>query len=135
MLQDHTNYPLCSSGRLLTQGALNISTKKSFTCNLLQPENAWVDSDIFTNWFHEHFVPSVTKHFKERGMPVKALLLLDNAPAHPDVSSLVSKDGNIKAKYLPANTTAIIQPIDQGVLEATKKEIQKVSSTKAPVGR
>ena len=56
---------------------------------------------------------------------IKALLLLDNAPSHPDVSTLVSKDGNIKALYLPPNTTALFQPMDQGVIEAMKRRYQK----------
>ena len=51
----------------------------------------------FYEWFHNHFVPAVTKHLKEKGIAVKALLLPDNAPSHPDATTLVSKDGNIKA--------------------------------------
>lgn len=70
-------------------------------------------------------MPSVKKRLTEKGLPVKALLLLDNAPAHPDVSNLVSECGGIKALYLPANTTAIIQPMDQGVLEATKRRYKR----------
>lgn len=65
------------------------------------------------------------KYLKERGVTVKALLLLDNAPSHPDVSTLISKDGNIKAMYLPPNTTALFQPMDQGVIEAMKKRYRK----------
>ena len=72
-------------------------------------KNACLDSYIyiFSEWFHKHFVPAVTKYVKERGLTIKALLLLDNAPSHPDLSSLVSQDGNIKALFLPPNTTAL----------------------------
>ncbi len=63
-------------------------------------------------------------HDRERETS-QALLLLDNAPAHPDVSSLTSQDGNIKAMFLPPNTTAIIQPMDQGVLEAMKRNYKR----------
>lgn len=38
---------------------------------------------IFLDWFHKEFVPSVKMHMTEKGLPIKALLLLDNAPAHP----------------------------------------------------
>ena len=38
---------------------------------------------------------------KEQGLLVKALLLLDNAPAYPEATSIVSKEGDIKATYLP----------------------------------
>ena len=62
---------------------------------------------------------------KERGLTVKALLLLDNAPSHPDLPTLVSKDGNIKALFLPPNTTSLFQPMDQGVIEAMKRRYRK----------
>ena len=56
---------------------------------------------------------------------MKSLLLLDNAPVHPDSASLVSKEGDIKAMFLPTNTTALVQPMDQGVLEAMKRRYCK----------
>ena len=88
-------------------------------------KNAWVNSNIFSDWFHNKFVPAVTRHMKEKGLPVKALLLLDNAPVHPDSASLVSKEGDIKAMFLPTNTTTLVQPMDQGVLEAMKRRYRK----------
>jgi hypothetical protein len=36
--------------------------------------------------------------------------------AHPSADVLISKDGKIKAMFLPKNTTALIQTIDQGIL-------------------
>ena len=60
-----------------------------------------------------------------KNLPVKALLLLDNAPAHPDESVLLSSDKSIKAMFLPPNTTALIQPMDQGVLESLKRRYRK----------
>ncbi len=55
----------------------------------------------------------------------KALLLLDNDPSHSDEIRLVSKDKKITAMFLPANTTALIQPMDQGVLQAMKNRYMK----------
>jgi len=37
----------------------------------------------------------------------------------------MSNDGCIKAMFLPLNTTALIQPIDQGVLEALKRRYRR----------
>ena len=88
-------------------------------------KNAWADAAIFTDWFNCHFIPSVKKHLIQRGLTPKALLLLDNAPAHPDCSVLVSQDKAIKAMFLPPNTTALIQPMDQGVLEALKRRYRR----------
>lgn len=56
---------------------------------------------------------------------VKALLLLDNAPSHPGIATLVCKDSNITAMFLPPNTTSLFQPMDQGVLEALKRRYRK----------
>jgi hypothetical protein len=62
------------------------------------------------------FVPSVQRHLKNKHLEPKALLLLDNCPAHPPADSLISKDGRIRVMYLPKNTTALIQPLDQGIM-------------------
>ena len=56
-----------------------------------------------------------------RGLTKRAILLLDNAPSHPNVESLCSSDGEISCLYLPPNTTSLIQPMDQGVLETIKR--------------
>ena len=88
-------------------------------------KSAWVTSEIFSDWFHGEFVPSVKKHLSEIGLTVKALLLLDNAPSHPDETVLQSSDKCIKAMFLPPNTTALIQPMDQGVLESLKRRCRK----------
>lgn len=84
-----------------------------------------MDSQIFSQWFHDEFVPGVQKHLKDRGLEPKVVLLLDNAPSHPDEAMLVSKDKKITAIFLPPNTTALIQPMDQGVLEALKRRYKK----------
>ncbi|XP_027429060.1 jerky protein homolog [Zalophus californianus] len=77
--------------------------------------NAWVDKEIFSDWFHHIFVPSVKEHFRAAGLPEdsKAILLLDNARARPRESELAS--GNIFTVFLPATVTALIQPMDQGI--------------------
>ena len=62
---------------------------------------------------------------QEMGLGAKALLLLDNAPTHPAATNLVSKEGTIRAMYLPPNTTALFQPMDQGVVEAFKRRYRK----------
>ena len=55
----------------------------------------------------------------------KAVLVLDNCSAHPEASELVSADGKIFAHFLPANVTSLIQPMDQGVLQAIKMRYRK----------
>jgi hypothetical protein len=75
-----------------------------------------MDREVFENWFHKHFLPEVRAFLKERRLPQKAVLLIDNAPSHPKESVLTSDDGIILVKFLPPappNATAIIQPMDQ----------------------
>lgn len=47
---------------------------------------------------------------------VKALILLDNCLAYPQVEQLTSDDKMIWCMFLLANTTSLIQPMDQGVI-------------------
>ena len=61
---------------------------------------------------------------KAKNLPVKALLFMDNVPSHPSIQLLQSQDGNIKCLFLPPNTS-LIQPMDQGVLESTKRRYRK----------
>jgi hypothetical protein len=55
-------------------------------------------------------------HLCSKKLEVKALLLLDHCPAQAPADVLKSKDVKIKAMFLPKNTTALIQPMDQGIV-------------------
>jgi hypothetical protein len=81
----------------------------------------WMNQEIFKQWFDQHFVPQVREYLKSKGLPQKAVLVLDNAPSHPNEMCLKSDDGKIFVKYLPPNVTALIQPMDQGVLACVKR--------------
>lgn len=68
---------------------------------------AWMNREVFTDWFKTRFIPEVHQHLGSTGLPQKAVLLLDNAPSHPNEDILKSEDGNICVKYLlPPNVTA-----------------------------
>lgn len=83
-------------------------------------KSAWMNVKIFKKWFHEFFVPEVSAFQTENNLPIGALLLLDNAPSHPDQCELVSSDGKIAAMYMPPNVTPLIQPMDQNIIKVTK---------------
>jgi hypothetical protein len=87
--------------------------------------NAWVDMKLFEEWFFQEFIPLVRKFFQERKLSEKALLLLDNAPAYPSTDVLRSEDGAFKCLFLPPNTTSLVQPMDQSVLENMKRRYRK----------
>lgn len=83
---------------------------------------AWVTRQFFTEWFEEVFVPSVKKYLEEENLPFKALLVLDNAPAHPpELENLSGESGFIQVKFLPPSTTPFIQPMNQQIISNFKK--------------
>ncbi|XP_039627277.1 jerky protein homolog-like [Polypterus senegalus] len=87
-------------------------------------KKAWMDRALFQEWFDKQFVPKVKAFNKENGLPPRALLLIDNAPSHPEEMQVVCDD--IKAIFLPPNVTSILQPMDQGVLQALKQNYRKM---------
>lgn len=93
---------------------------------------AWVTRLLFMDWMHDVFAPSVRKYLEERGLPVKCLLLLDNAPAHPPSleEELQGDLEFIKVKFLPPNTTPLLQPMDQQVIASFKKLYTKALFTR-----
>lgn len=87
---------------------------KKISLNLL-PVNwysnrkAWMTNDIMTEWLSQF----------DRKMAVqkrKNLLFLDNAASHPRDLNL----RNITIYFLPPNTTAFCQPLDQGIIQNFK---------------
>lgn len=52
----------------------------------------------------------------------KIILLIGNASCHKVTTSL----SNIEVKFLPPNTTALIQPLDQGIIHAFKYQYRQI---------
>ncbi|XP_056646093.1 tigger transposable element-derived protein 1-like [Diorhabda sublineata] len=77
-------------------------------------KKAGVTSAIFCDWFRKCFVSEVEK----QNLDFKALLLLDNSPGHP--RELETMHPNIKVSFLLPNTTALLQLMDQGIIQAFK---------------
>ncbi|XP_015127113.1 jerky protein homolog-like [Diachasma alloeum] len=71
---------------------------------------------LFEEWFKNQFVPEVEQYLLSQGLPPKAILLMDNCSAHP--ANLVVN--GIRVEFLPPNTTALMQPMDQGCLQNIK---------------
>jgi len=57
----------------------------------------------------------------------KIILLIDNYNAHPDINELL---WNIKLGFLPANTTNVLQPLDQSVIKNFKFHYRKMLLSK-----
>lgn len=76
---------------------------------------SWMTSQLFEKILHEWDTDL-------RRKKKKMLLLVDNCPAHPHVASLQC----IKLVFLPANTTSVLQPMDQGVIQTLKVNFRKL---------
>lgn len=98
---------------------------KNLPVDYFNQKKGWMNRDIFQQWFEKIFVPEVRKHLDSKNLPNKAVLLIDNAPSHPCTSVLKSSDRQIFAKFLPPNVTALIQPMDQGVIATMKRTYRK----------
>ena len=91
--------------------------------------SAWMTATIFEEWFHKDFAQLVRHHLRRAGLKEKAVLLLDNCPAHPPGSTL--HGGKIRAYFLPPNTTSKIQPLDLGVIASFKRHNRRHLMQKA----
>jgi hypothetical protein len=66
------------------------------------------------------FLPLVRCHLHSKKLKENALSSLDHCPAHPSADALKLKDGQTKFVFLPTNTIALIQPVDQALLKSSK---------------
>ncbi|XP_071053235.1 jerky protein homolog-like [Onthophagus taurus] len=115
--------PLLCIGKSKNPRSFKGTEMKHFPVCYKYQTKAWMNQDIFKAWFFEEFVPSVKKHLKSKHLPERAMLLLDNAP---EERTLQTADGQIFVQYLPPNVTALLQPMDQGVIDACKRRFRKI---------
>ncbi|XP_068205598.1 tigger transposable element-derived protein 1-like [Palaemon carinicauda] len=81
-------------------------------------KKAWVTLAVFEDRLINNFVPSVEWYCIKKGIPFQVLLVLDNAPGHP--AQLGDFHPNVKVVYLPPNTMALLQPMNQGEIASFK---------------
>jgi hypothetical protein len=109
--------PIVYIHKFTTPHCLRNINKRNLPVDYYVQPSAWMTAEIFQKWFKERFVPLVREYLISRNLETKAVLLLDNAPCHPYIES---DDAMIKCMFLPANTTSLIQPMDQCVISALK---------------
>ncbi|KAF7235332.1 Tigger transposable element-derived protein 1 [Varanus komodoensis] len=93
---------------------------------------AWVTRQLFMEWLHEVFAPTVKKYLSDNQLPERCLLLMDSAPAHPPalVDEMDAECDFIKVRFLPPSTTPLLQPMDQRVICSFKKLYTKALFTR-----
>lgn len=72
-------------------------------------KKAWMTGFLFKEW-----ITAFNRRMRAGRRHV--LLLLDNAPSHPQDLEL----SNTTVKFLPANTTSVLQPLDLGIIKNIK---------------
>ena len=78
-----------------------------------------MSSMVFTEWVH-----NLDDMMQQQDC--KILLVIDNCPAHPDISDLK----NVTLKFLPPNTTSMTHPMDMGVIKSLKHHYRKALAKK-----
>ncbi|XP_042222274.1 tigger transposable element-derived protein 1-like [Homarus americanus] len=81
-------------------------------------KKAWLTVQAFLDWFQKCFIPEVEKYLAYKNMEFKVPLLIDNAQGQAEC--LQFRHPGVEVVFLPSNTTAVIQPLDQGVIRTFK---------------
>ncbi len=95
--------PLMVIGKSAKPRALNKIPQNQLPVFYKNQKCTWMRSDLFKLWFDEQFVSKVKEFVCSKGLPEKVLLLLDNAPLHPDEKIL--QCGEITTMCFPGNVT------------------------------
>jgi phage anti-repressor protein len=117
--------PLVCIGRGKKSRAFTSHEVKTMPVNYYSQETAWMDNEIFRQWFHDHFVPNVRQHLRYQGLPETALLLIDRSSSHPSDQFLRSEDGFFFCQYFPAKVKSLIQPMEQGIISNMKRHYRR----------
>lgn len=81
----------------------------------MENKKAWIMGGIFETEVRKWDNELARNHHK-------IILLLDNCTAHPRLEGLSA----IKLRFIPANTTSVLQPMDQGVIRSLKVQYRLV---------
>ena len=113
----------CKLKPVLVYHAQNLRALKGYPKNSLpvcwySNKAGWMTEDIFQSYIKDQLETELREYCLRQGLPFKILMLLDNAPAHPQTVLDLHEDINFV--YLPPNTTSLLQPMNQGVIRMFK---------------
>ncbi|XP_056645814.1 tigger transposable element-derived protein 6-like [Diorhabda sublineata] len=87
---------------------------KNLPVDYYNNQKAWMTTDLFNK-----FLLDWDKELKKKRR--KILLLIDNCPSHINLRDFEF----IKVVFLPPNTTSVLQPMDQGIIQKIKTNFRK----------
>ena len=95
--------------------ALRGINRDTMPCYYQASKKSWMTGDLMWKWFMECFIKEMEAR---HGDDFLVLLTLDNCTAHP--KEMADYDPRVLICFLPKNTTALIQPMDQGIIRNFK---------------
>jgi hypothetical protein len=75
-------------------------------------KKAWMNTTIMSEWLKAFYLHIGTER--------KVLLTMDNFSAHKSAVEETPPPANIQIRFLPANSTSLYQPLDQGIIQDFK---------------
>ena len=95
--------------------ALRGVDRDTMPCYYQSSKKSWMTGDLMWKWFMDCFIKEMEAR---HGDDFLVLLTLDNCTAHPP--EMADYDPRVILCFLPKNTTALIQPMDQGIIRNFK---------------
>ncbi|XP_060596158.1 tigger transposable element-derived protein 6-like [Ruditapes philippinarum] len=90
--------------------------KKNLGVKYVANKKAWMNSHVFKTWINE-----LNSEMRRQGRRI--FLMLDNASSHGKADDY--NISNVCVKFLPANTTSHLQPLDQGIIRTFKAHYRR----------
>jgi hypothetical protein len=82
-------------------------------------ENAYMTTSLCSRWFNDVFLREVQHKLDNNE---KIALLMDNCACH----NIVNNNSDINILYLPENLTALLQPLDRGIIFQVKARYKEL---------
>uniref|UniRef100_A0A5S6QV23 DDE-1 domain-containing protein n=1 Tax=Trichuris muris TaxID=70415 RepID=A0A5S6QV23_TRIMR len=98
--------------------ALRGIVKSSLGVYYRYSKRGWMTAQVCLDIFSNAYVNDIKKYSNEKNLAFKVLVIMDSAPSHPPM--IAELDPNVHFVFLPARTTSLLQPLDQGVIGAFK---------------
>ncbi|XP_038599347.1 tigger transposable element-derived protein 1-like [Tachyglossus aculeatus] len=98
--------------------ALRGLVKHYFPVHFRSSRRGRITAGIFSDYFSGPLHDELRAYCERENVAFKILLVVDHAPAHP--AGLAELSESIRVVFLPPNTAALLQPMDQGAIAAFK---------------